>query len=124
MAADPAIHGSIWQRLRHVFLTGLVIVLPLVITVWLLGLLLGLVEKVASPLLLGLLRLGWPYLVNEPVVATWIVPIVGVLLTLCLVLCAGALAGNFVGRRLVEAFDRVMMRVPVVKGIYGAARQL
>jgi uncharacterized membrane protein len=124
MPSEIMVPGSPWQRVRHLFLTGLVILLPLVITIWLLGLLMRTVETVASPILLGLLRLGWPHLVNEPVVATWIVPIVGVLLTLALILCAGALAGNFVGRRLLEAFDRLMMRVPVVKGIYGAARQL
>jgi len=44
------------------------------------------------------------------VVTSWIVPIVGVILTLALVLCAGALAGNFIGRRLLESFDRLMMR--------------
>ncbi len=124
MAAEPAAPGTPLQRLRHVFLTGLVIVLPLVITIWLLGLLFGIVEKVASPLLLGVLRLGWPHLVNEPVVTTWVVPIVGVILTIALILCVGALASNFIGRRLLESFDRLMMRVPVVKGIYGAARQL
>jgi uncharacterized membrane protein len=124
MAAEAAIPGAPWQRLRHVFLTGLVIVLPLIITVWLLGLLFGIVERVASPLLVGLLRLGWPHLVNEPVVTTWVVPIVGVILTVALILCVGALASNFIGRRLLESFDRLMMRVPVVKGIYGAARQL
>jgi uncharacterized membrane protein len=124
MPAEPTAPGSAWQRLRHVFLTGLFILLPLVITIWLLGLLLRIVETVASPILLGFLRLVWPHLVDEPAVTSWIVPIVGVLLTLALVLCAGALAGNFIGRRLLEAFDRLMMRVPVVKGIYGAARQL
>src|SRR5712675_1448139 len=111
MPAEPTAPGS-WQRLRHVFLTGLVILLPLVITIWLLGLLLRVVETVASPILLGLLRLVWPHLVDEPVVTSWIVPIVGVILTLALVLCAGALAGNFIGRRLLESFDRLMMRVP------------
>src|SRR5262245_50286093 len=124
MAAEPPAPGSPWQRLRHVFLTGLIIVLPLVITVWLLGLLLGIVETVASPMLLGVLRLGWPSLVDEPVITAWVVPIVGVVLTLALILCVGALASNFVGRRLLESFDRLMMRVPVVKGIYGAARKL
>lgn len=124
MAAEPAEDRTPWRRLRHLFLTGLVIVLPLVITVWLLGLLLGIVEQVASPVVLALLRVGWPSLVHEPVVTVWIVPIVGVVLTLGLIFVAGALAGNFVGRRLLAAFDRAMMHVPLVKGIYGAARQL
>ena len=55
MPAEPAAPVSAWQRLRHVFLTGLFILLPLVITIWLLGLLLRMVETVASPILLGIL---------------------------------------------------------------------
>ena len=41
-----------------------------------------------------------------------------------LILVVGAVATHYLGRRLVVAFDRLMMRLPVVKGIYGAARQL
>ena len=111
-------------RLRHAFVTGLFITLPLIITVWLLGLLLHLVESVSTPLMLGLLRLTFPELAADPTIVRWVLPVAGVLATAGLVLMVGALASNFVGRRLVAAFDRLMMRLPVVKGIYGAARQL
>lgn len=119
----PARRGPM-ARLRHAFLTGLFITLPLIITVWLLGLLLRMVESISTPLLLGILRLAQPDLAAEPSIARWLLPVAGVLATAGLILAVGALASNFVGRRLVAAFDRLMMRVPVVKGIYGAARQL
>ena len=111
-------------RLRQAFLTGLAIVLPLTITVWVLGLLVRLLEGLSSPVLLAVLRVLQPDLAADAAIATWVVPIVGVLLTFVLVVLVGALAGNFAGRRLVAAFERLMLRVPVVKGIYGAARQL
>jgi uncharacterized membrane protein len=111
-------------RVRHAFVTGLFITLPLIITVWLLGLLLRLVESISTPLMLGVLHLTFPPLAADPAIVRWVLPVAGVLATAGIVLAVGALASNFVGRRLVAAFDRLMMRVPVVKGIYGAARQL
>ena len=113
-----------FARLRQAFVTGLFITLPLIITVWLLGILLRLVEAVSTPLLLALLEMIWPRLAVEPVIIGWVIPIVGLLATAGVILAVGVMAANFVGRRIVEAFDRLMMRVPLVKGIYGAARQL
>ena len=103
----PARRGP-GARLRHAFLSGLFITLPLIITVWLLG-------------ILRLLRLDHA---ADPSIARGMLPVAGIIATVGLILAVGALASNFVGRRLVAAFDRLMMRVPVVKGIYGAARQL
>ena len=121
--ASPEVRSPL-ARLRQAFLTGLVIVLPLTITVWVLGMLVRLLEGLSSPILLALLRLVDPDLAADAGFATWVVPFVSVSLTFLLVVLVGALAGNFAGRRLVAAFERLMLRVPVVKGIYGAARQL
>lgn len=115
---------GIFARMRQSFVTGLFITLPLIITVWLLGILLRLVEAISTPLLLALLGLLWPGLANEPAITGWVIPVVGLLATAGVIFAIGVMAANFIGRRIVEAFDRLMMRVPVVKGIYGAARQL
>ena len=112
------------QRLRGVFLTGLVIILPLIISVWLLGLLFHLVEATSTPIILSVLRLARPELAEEPAISRLIVPVFGILLTAALIMVVGALATNLFGQRLLDAFDRLMMRLPLVKGIYGAARQL
>lgn len=116
--------GGAMQRLRQVFLTGVVITLPLIITVWLLGILVRLLEGVASPVVLAILRLVRPDLASEPAIVRFVAPLAGILLTVLLILIVGSVATHYFGRRLVEAFDRLMMRLPVVKPIYGAARQL
>jgi len=118
----PQVRGR--RRLRQLFFTGLIIVLPLMITVWLLAILVRLVEGVSSPVLRALLRVTSPRFAEDPAVVAWVVPFLGVVLTMGLVLLVGALASNFVGRKIVEAFERLMLRLPVVKGIYGSARQL
>jgi uncharacterized membrane protein len=121
--ASPEVRTPL-QRLRQAFFTGLVIVLPLTITVWILGILVRQLEGLSSPILLAVLRVADPDLAADAAFATWVVPVVGVALTFLLVVLVGALAGNFAGRRLLAAFERIILRVPVVKGIYGAARQL
>jgi uncharacterized membrane protein len=124
MRGDAEAGRGALARLRHAFVTGLFITLPLIITVWLLGILLNLVESISTPLMIGLLRLLLPDYADDEVIVQWALPVAGIVATVGLVVAVGALASNFVGRRLVAAFDRLMMRVPVVKGIYGGARQL
>jgi uncharacterized membrane protein len=102
---------------------GLLIVLPLLITVWLLSILFNIINTRVTPWVLAALRAGrvpgldlWP--------ARVLVPLIGVVLTVVLIYFAGLLTGNLVGRRLVAMFESAMLRIPLVKGIYGAARQL
>ena len=111
-------------RLRQLFLTGLILILPLMITVWLLAILVRLVEAVSSPALLAILRVARPAFAEDPAIVAWVVPVLGFVVTIGLVLLVGALASNFIGRKFVEAFERLMLRIPMVKWIYGPARQL
>src|SRR5262249_48749885 len=106
------------------FLTGLVIILPLLITIWLLTFLFNLVHAVSTPVILRLLSLMHLPVVDVPAFSTYLAPLIGVGLTLLLILLVGILATNFLGRRFVSGFDRLMLRIPLIKGIYGAARQL
>lgn len=111
-------------RLRQLFLTGLVIILPLVITIWLLGILFGMVNGISTPFILRILTLMQVEYVEDPAFAEYVAPLIGTVLTLVLILLVGVLTTNLLGRRFVEAFDRLMLRIPLIKGIYGSARQL
>jgi uncharacterized membrane protein len=111
-------------RLRQNFLTGLFIVTPLVITVWVLNLLFGLVHGLSTPLILNILRLLHVDIVDDPAFASYVAPLIGMTVTLALILGVGFLATNLLGRRVVEAFDQVMLRIPVIKSIYGGTRQI
>ena len=52
------------------------------------------------------------------------IPGFGVLLTLTILLVVGAVASNFVGRKLVSLGDRLVARIPVVRGIYSSVKQV
>lgn len=106
------------------FLTGLVIILPLVITIWLLKVLFNLVHGVSTPFILRILDLLRLPFVDDPGFATYLAPLIGLAVTLLLILMVGLLATNLLGRRFVAAFDRLMLRIPLIKSIYGSSRQL
>jgi len=115
---------SIFGRLRQLFLTGLVIILPMVISVWLLEMLFGIVEGISTPIILRSVTIfGLPY-ADDPAFTLYAAPLIGLLVTILLILLVGLLTTNLFGQRFVEAFDRLMLRIPLIKGIYGAARQL
>jgi len=115
---------ALFARLRGHFLTGLVIILPLVITVWMLRILFGMVHGASTPFIMKILRLLGLSLVDDPGFSTYLAPLIGVTATLLLVLLVGLLTTNLLGRRIVKEFDRLMLRIPLIKPIYGAARQL
>jgi uncharacterized membrane protein len=115
-------HG-VFGHLRERFVRGLLLVLPLLVTVWLLRILFGIVHDNVTPLVLAFLRAiglggleGWHAKVS--------VPLIGILLTLLVVYLIGLVGANLVGRRMVHAVESWILRIPFVKSIYGGARQL
>jgi len=120
---------SLVSRARRIFITGLVILLPLVITITLLYFLFKIVNAYVTPLVRRLIDLivsgvfGAALRDFEPFLRQLTVPL-GLLLTLLLVFLVGLLGTNLIGRRFLKAFDRLMLRIPLVKSVYGAAQQL
>jgi len=97
------------HRLRNWLIAGLLVMLPLAVTV---------------VVLLWLFR-GLDHLLG-PVFRLFDldVPGLGFISGLILILVAGAMASNVVGRRFVHAFDSLMLRIPFARVIYSATKQL
>lgn len=111
------------QHIRTNLVRGLLLVLPMIITIWLLRILFGLISNNVTPWVLSLLHvLEAPGL--DPWTARIVVPLIGVVLTLIVVYLFGLLAANLVGRQLWAAIEQVTLRIPLVKSIYGGSRQL
>jgi uncharacterized membrane protein len=92
---------------KKYFITGLLIWIPLVITIWVLKLILEVLDQ--SQLLIP---------------AQLRVPGMGVLITLLIVLGTGVFATNFFGARLIEIWHKVLHRIPVVGSIYPSVKQI
>lgn len=102
----------------------MVITTPLIITLWVLTILFNLVHGLSTPLILRVLRMLHVPLVEDPAFATYVAPLIGFSATLVVILLVGFLATNLLGRRFVKSFDQLMLRIPLIKGIYGGTRQL
>lgn len=111
------------QHVRDRLGKGLLLVLPLVITLWLMRLLFGVIHANVTPVVLHLLE-SWAVVDPERWTARLAAPVIGLILTLLFVYLMGLLAANLVGRRLWAMIEKGILRVPVVKSIYGASRQL
>jgi uncharacterized membrane protein len=99
------------KRIMGYFLQGLIILVPVALTFWLLG-------GVFVTIDLGVRRLAGRWLPGAAL------PGVGLLAMLALITLVGFLGSHFFTRRLVQAFGRLMERVPVVKMLYGALKDL
>ena len=105
--------------IRRYLLAGLFTLLPLVVTLWILNWIFGaLIGIFKRPLVLVYSVLNLP----EP--GYWTLAFFSAIATILLLMLVGALVGNFVGRQLLLWMDELMLRVPVVKGVYGATKQL
>ena len=100
---------------KRYLITGLLVLVPLAITVWVLATLIGLMDQS-----LLLLPASW-----RP--EAWLgyrIPGLGTLLTVLIVLVTGIVATNFFGRRILEFWEGILARVPVVKSIYYSVKQV
>ncbi|MGH7770003.1 MAG: DUF502 domain-containing protein [Candidatus Binatia bacterium] len=103
------------ERLRRYFFAGLLVLLPLVITVWLLGWIIGLMD--------GLLDI-LPASVHPSTYLPFAVPGLGALITLLLILFLGFLATGVFTRRALRVWDGFLIRIPVFRGVYTSVQKL
>ncbi|MEO7742907.1 MAG: DUF502 domain-containing protein [Usitatibacter sp.] len=101
--------------MRRYFVAGLLVWIPLVITLWVLKLLVDLMDH-------SLLLVPAQY--RSDAMFGFHVPGLGIILTAAIVLTTGALAANFFGRKLLALGDQLLGRVPVVRSIYGGVKQI
>lgn len=101
------------KSLRRYFVAGILVWLPLGLTVLLLRVVIKLMDR--SLLLL-------PQEFRPEVLLGVAIPGLGVILTIVLLMLTGVLAANFVGRSFVGGWEAIMERIPVVRSIYSGAK--
>ena len=105
--------------IRRYLLAGFFTLLPSAVTLWILKAIFdGLVTISRTPAAWASQRFG----INMP--PYWQLALLSALGTLFLLFLVGALVGNFVGMQVLSWLDELVMHIPVVKGIYGATKQL
>ena len=101
--------------MRKYFITGLLILVPLAITVWVLSLVITTMDQS-----LLLLPEAW----QPEALLGYRIPGLGTILTIAIVFFTGLLTNNMVGNYLVRVWERVLHRIPVVSSLYGSVKQV
>lgn len=108
--------------LRNTFLTGLLILIPLVATYLLVAFLFDLLSGAGAPLIRAMFAplqeldgLWW----LEP-----ITPLANFVLALVVIFLLGLVGTNFIGRRILDAVNALILRLPLISSVYGAVKQM
>ncbi len=101
--------------MKKYLITGLLIWIPLVITIWVLKLIVESLDQVMLLLPRAFETENW---------LGFHVPGMGVVMTLVIVFITGLFATNLIGARLVHLWHDVLHRIPVVRSIYSSVKQI
>lgn len=102
-------------NLRRYLIAGLLVWLPVVVTVLILKFLIDLVDR--TLLLL-------PAMVQPEILIGFRIPGLGFLLSGVVLLLTGMVVTNLLGRNMVKVWEGLLARIPVVRAIYSASKQL
>jgi uncharacterized membrane protein len=101
--------------MRKYFITGLLILVPLAITAWVLNLVISTMDQS-----LMIVPARW----QPRALIGFDIPGIGAILTIAIVFVTGLLTNNLVGNYVVRVGERLLKRIPVVSSLYGSVKQV
>jgi uncharacterized membrane protein len=110
-----ALFKSIKSRIKAYFVAGLLAVVPLSFTVYVISILLKHGDKVFNLL---------PERFNPRTYISYPIPGLGIAVVLVLILLTGVLVKNYVGGRIMDIGERIVYRIPLVRPVHSAVKQL
>ena len=106
---------NVREILQRYFLAGLLVFLPVVITLWFLGWVIGLMDGLLDVL---------PARLHPNSYLPFAIPGLGEAFTIALILFLGVLTRGVATRRFLAAWDRILVQIPVFRGVYTAVQKL
>ncbi len=107
---------SLWQRLRNDFLTGLVVVLPVALTIYLIWTVVGIIDARVLPLV--------PVRYNPENIFGRNIFGLGLLIFVVFTTLVGALTKGLFGRQIIHFGERIVERMPIVRSVYNGLKQI
>ena len=107
---------SVAAKLRNYFLAGIIVTAPVVITIYVSWQFFDYVDQNFKALI--------PPQYNPETYLPFSLPGLGLLVMFVIITAIGAIAANFVGRALVRTGERILARMPIVRNIYSALKQV
>jgi uncharacterized membrane protein len=106
---------NMFAYIRKCFISGLLLWLPIWVTLLVIKFLVDLLSK-------SLLLLPPEY--QPDVLLGYHIPGIGVIITLAILFFSGMIAANFIGSKFVQLGEKIMSRIPIVKTIYTGVKQV
>ncbi len=106
------------QHIRQVFITGLIILLPLVVTFYMLQFIFELLTTDILPLLMKLAD------TNEMIVSPYVMQFIALIIVIALVFTVGLITRVYLGNKLIKFIDYIMSKIPIAKTIYNGTKQV
>ena len=103
---------SILSRIRNYFITGIVVLIPIGITVYLTIFLISISSKIL------------PKEINPNHYLPYNIPGVEILTSIVLITLIGWLSLSFIGRKLLDLFNQILKKIPILRTIYSAIGQM
>ncbi|WP_296765784.1 DUF502 domain-containing protein [Sediminimonas sp.] len=107
---------GLFARLRSSFLTGLVVIAPVGLTIWLIWTLVGWVDGVVLPLV--------PYQFHPERYIGIPLRGIGLIIFLVFTIIVGWVAKGLIGRSLIGLAESIVARMPVVRSVYSGVKQI
>ncbi len=104
------------QRMRAYFLAGILVIAPISITFYLAWLFIGFVDSKVTPLI--------PMKYNPETYLPFALPGLGLVILVLALMSVGALTAGFMGRLWTRFSERTLARMPVIRNIYSALKQI
>ena len=101
--------------MRKYFITGLLVLVPLAITAWVLNVIISTLDQ--SMLLV-------PEQYQPRTLFGFDIPGLGAVLTLAIIFIVGLLTNNLVGKFFLNQWEKLLRRIPVVNSLYGSVKQV
>ena len=109
---------NLQRRIRNVFITGLLITLPIALTWFILQFLLNNFDALSPVFTNILIQLG------APIPEGYRIPFLGLVVTLLIVLIVGWLTTNFFGKKVFQIGELLIEKIPFVRRIYKGSKQV
>ena len=101
--------------IKKFFLTGLLVVVPIYLTYYILNVLVGFADHLLSFL---------PHKFHPDTYLPFHIPGLGIIITFIFILLVGVLTANFFGKKMVLLWEGILSKIPLIRTIYTASKQL
>lgn len=117
-ATTPAAEG-LGKRLRGYFFTGLLVLVPIILTIIIIRELFLSIDGILRGAVVAVLRSQFGVDLSETQI-----PGIGFVTLILLILLTGVVSRQYFGKQLIAIAENLVNRIPLVKGVYGAMRQI